>query len=326
MTCVYGLCQISKNTYYDYQKKNKKYVPESQEETEDIFTSDLLQNFSDKETAFQVHQVLHRLSEPYKEVFSLRVFGELSFGTISSLFGKSESWARVTYHRACKKSGRNWIMKISCNIIEDLLPLYVDDMVSEDSRQLVEEHLKECTTCQKMMEEMKKENSLGHGKEGLADAERKAIEPLKKIRRKIRRKRIAAVLMAAVLVAATGGIGHYWYYDKKSYISWEDAGITVRDGKIYAGINPTGRLSAVVSVDQKNMFYMMSETAWTRKEYPADIDTERELWDVKDLQEAHDRGVNAVTDETSMPSGIEKYLLCGSGEHKRSIQTLGLPG
>ena len=196
-------------------------------------------------------------------------------------------------------------MKISCNIIEDLLPLYVDDMVSEDSRQLVEEHLKECTTCQKMMEEMKKENSLGHGKEGLADAERKAIEPLKKIRRKIRRKRIAAVLMAAVLVAATGGIGHYWYYDKKSYISWEDAGITVRDGKIYAGINPTGRLSAVVSVDQKNMFYMMSETAWTRKEYPADIDTERELWDVKDLQEAHDRGVNAVTDETSMPSGIE---------------------
>ena len=35
-------------------------------------------------------------------------------------------------------------MKISCNIIEDLLPLYVDDMVSEDSRQLVEEHLKAC--------------------------------------------------------------------------------------------------------------------------------------------------------------------------------------
>ena len=34
-------------------------------------------------------------------------------------------------------------MKITCNIIEDLLPLYVDDMVSEDSRKLVEEHLKE---------------------------------------------------------------------------------------------------------------------------------------------------------------------------------------
>ena len=94
------LCQISKNTYYDYLKKNKKYVPESQEETEDIFTSDLLQNFSDKETAFQVHQVLHRLSEPYKEVFSLRTFGELTFREIGMLFGKSENWARVTYYRA----------------------------------------------------------------------------------------------------------------------------------------------------------------------------------------------------------------------------------
>lgn len=31
------LCQISKNTYYDYLKKNKKYAPETQEETEDIF-------------------------------------------------------------------------------------------------------------------------------------------------------------------------------------------------------------------------------------------------------------------------------------------------
>ena len=97
------LCQISKNTYYDYLKKNKKYAPESQDEKKESFPSDLLQNFSDKETAFQVHKVLHKLPEPYKEVFSLRVFGELSFATISSLFGKSESWARVTYHRACKK-------------------------------------------------------------------------------------------------------------------------------------------------------------------------------------------------------------------------------
>ena len=97
------LCQISKNTYYDYLKKNKKYAPESEEDIEDVFSSDLIQNFSDKETAFQVHKVLHKLPEPYKEVFSLRVFGELSFATISSLFGKSESWARVTYHRACKK-------------------------------------------------------------------------------------------------------------------------------------------------------------------------------------------------------------------------------
>lgn len=52
-------------------------------------------------------------------------------------------------------------MKITCNIIEDLLPLYIDDMVSEDSRQLVEEHLKECAACRKMLDEMKKRISCG---------------------------------------------------------------------------------------------------------------------------------------------------------------------
>jgi RNA polymerase sigma-70 factor (ECF subfamily) len=47
--------------------------------------------------------VLHHLNEPYKEVFSLRVFGELSFADIGRVFGKSENWARVTYHRAKRK-------------------------------------------------------------------------------------------------------------------------------------------------------------------------------------------------------------------------------
>ena len=83
--------------------KSKKLLPKQEDETEAVLSMDLLQDFSDKETAFQVHKALHKLAEPYKEVFSLRVFGELAFADISSLFGKSESWARVTYHRACKK-------------------------------------------------------------------------------------------------------------------------------------------------------------------------------------------------------------------------------
>jgi RNA polymerase sigma-70 factor (ECF subfamily) len=43
---------------------------------------------------------LHGLEDPYKEVFELRVFGELSFREIGTIFGKTENWARVTYHRA----------------------------------------------------------------------------------------------------------------------------------------------------------------------------------------------------------------------------------
>lgn len=60
------------------------------------FTDD----WEDKETAFLIHRFLHEMDEPYKEVFSLRVFGELDFQKIGSLFGKSDSWARVTFYRA----------------------------------------------------------------------------------------------------------------------------------------------------------------------------------------------------------------------------------
>lgn len=81
-------------------------------------------------------------------------------------------------------------MKITCNIIEDLLPLYVDDMVSEDSRKLVEEHLKECLACQKMQEEMMRENCLSAGRKdgNSAQINKTEAEPLKKIRRRIRKK------------------------------------------------------------------------------------------------------------------------------------------
>ena len=93
------LCQIAKNTYFTYYKKEKCYDYDakfSNSSSERNFEQSLL----NKEAAFEVHKCLHDLEEPYKEVFSLRLFGELSFFQIAELFGKTESWARVTYHRA----------------------------------------------------------------------------------------------------------------------------------------------------------------------------------------------------------------------------------
>lgn len=96
------LCSIAKNLFYSQMKKQKKSIPvadedfpegESQEKT-------LIDRIADRETAMEIYQALHRLRDPYKEVFSLRVFGELSFREIGVLFEKSEHWACVTYHRA----------------------------------------------------------------------------------------------------------------------------------------------------------------------------------------------------------------------------------
>lgn len=93
------LCQIAKNSYFSYLKKEKKSL-EKFEEHGEIFDTGFEQTLVNDESTFEVHKLIHALEEPYKEVFTLRFFGELSFLRISELFGKTESWARVTYHRA----------------------------------------------------------------------------------------------------------------------------------------------------------------------------------------------------------------------------------
>ena len=95
------LCQIAKNTYFTYLDKQKRFVTE--EIPEQASEKSIGEMISNKEETFRLHKVLHHLEEPYKEVFTLRVFGELSFKEISELFEKTESWARVTFHRSKRK-------------------------------------------------------------------------------------------------------------------------------------------------------------------------------------------------------------------------------
>ncbi len=96
------LCQIAKNCYYSFLKNNGK--------TENIDTPELLnivdtempveERLARKETAKELQRLLHRLPEPYKEVFMWRTYAELSFKQIGQMFGKTDNWACVTYHRA----------------------------------------------------------------------------------------------------------------------------------------------------------------------------------------------------------------------------------
>jgi len=94
------LCQIAKNTYFSLLKKRKSETLVDSEADLPDEDSELSKKLADKASALEVHRCLHTLKEPYKEVFHLRTFGELSFAEIADLFGKTESWARVTYHRS----------------------------------------------------------------------------------------------------------------------------------------------------------------------------------------------------------------------------------
>ena len=96
------LCQIAKNALMKELRRRKRTVP--YEETRKLTApNDIFELLADREQAMRIHASLHRLKEPYREVFSLRVLGELSFREIAEVFGRSESWAKVTFYRAKSK-------------------------------------------------------------------------------------------------------------------------------------------------------------------------------------------------------------------------------
>ena len=93
------LCAIAKNYFLDEKRRQGRNEPLPEEDIPDAGKS-MEQKAQDRDTSFRIHLALHALEEPYREVFELRVFGELSFREIGMIFGKTENWARVTYHRA----------------------------------------------------------------------------------------------------------------------------------------------------------------------------------------------------------------------------------
>ncbi len=94
------LCQIAKNLYYQWYNKNKNKVSLEEMEIQSNEGNDILMDLENKEAAWKILKHLHILEEPYKEVFTLHVLGDVSLKDISRLFNKSDSWARVTYYRA----------------------------------------------------------------------------------------------------------------------------------------------------------------------------------------------------------------------------------
>ena len=98
-----ALCAIAKNQWLNHCRAANREIPIDETAAPEAGAElSLEEKVIEKDTAMQVHWILHHLPEPYKEVFSLRVFGQLSFQEIAHLFGKTESWARVTHHRARK--------------------------------------------------------------------------------------------------------------------------------------------------------------------------------------------------------------------------------
>lgn len=95
------LCQIAKNTYFTYIKKHSKFKTTELYNAENLIACD--DEMHSRLRLLEIHKALHDMPEPYREVFTLKVFGDLTHSEIGQLFGKSESWAKVTFLRAKEK-------------------------------------------------------------------------------------------------------------------------------------------------------------------------------------------------------------------------------
>lgn len=83
------LCSIARNTWYTRLKRQKRRAPEPERVSD-----------PPHEGLYAWLDLIDRLPEPYGEVFARRALYGWEYGDIAAASGKSESWARVTYHRA----------------------------------------------------------------------------------------------------------------------------------------------------------------------------------------------------------------------------------
>ena len=95
------LCSIAKNCFKNYVKKNQKYIYYDNIE--------IISNNPTYEVS-GLYNAINKLESPYKEIVQLHIYDEIPLKEIAKILGKSESYARVMFHRA-KEMLRKELMK-----------------------------------------------------------------------------------------------------------------------------------------------------------------------------------------------------------------------
>ena len=165
--------------------------------------------------------------------------------------------------------------KINCNIIGDLLPLYVDGAVSEDTKKLVEEHLAECEECKKAAEEMGKELVLPVH-ETVRAAETSFLQKMKKTwqKRRIRNAVISVAVTAGVILGSYMALTiPQWIIPYKPV----DFSVAVEDGMVCVYYTGKGRINCSYGYDGEDEFFLyFTQSPWSAYVEPLLEDAEQE--------------------------------------------------
>ena len=163
-------------------------------------------------------------------------------------------------------------MKISCDVIRDLLPLYVDEVLSNDSKTLVDEHIEQCESCR---DELKKLSEDEVHSCAVNQIENKNIyDSLNKIRKRISFK-IQLTILISVIFTAIVAVGAWDYYDNyRIYMPYKEAKIkwvkdSMQTSEKYRDVNH------VISSDGKTLILVLNRTHRTSND---SIYSEQVIW------------------------------------------------
>ena len=146
--------------------------------------------------------------------------------------------------------------KISCSVVKDLLPLYVDGVLTEDSSKLVKNHLDSCPACKEQYEKMKDTSNPVKAK--TVDKEKAVI---KRIRNKINLKRWLGICVTALLVIAIALGAFYGIVHKQSYLAYADTGLYVENNELRTN-KPYYCYYGFDSPEEGTLFIYMSTTVY----------------------------------------------------------------
>ena len=102
-------------------------------------------------------------------------------------------------------------MKLPCAVTRDLLPLYAEELVEQETQALIEEHLTGCSACRAKLSEFKTETS----------APIETAKPLQSLKKQLRKRRLYSAVIAALCVFIAV---YAWFYhaNERKLVPWEE--------------------------------------------------------------------------------------------------------
>ncbi len=161
-------------------------------------------------------------------------------------------------------------MKYKCNLIQDLLPLYYDGVCSEESKEIIEDHISQCSNCKEYYHSLCKANEVNIVPQN-SDFESQKAASFRAVRKKLKREQLLLVafvlaLLFSVAFACKTFLKHQSHVlecDETISVSMIDGNLLVRLKGNQATYIRQKRVEAVINEEEKTcLFFYLSGTTW----------------------------------------------------------------